>query len=345
MKKIFVQGPRAALLPLMLVAWQVPCALANPPQAAADPNAAAQEYYGYPAQQPYYAEPSYYYDPGYAQVYPQQGYDQGYYGYPQPAYPPQGYEQGYMQPGYGYGPQGDVDPYYAQPAYPQMPMSPYGYPSSPYGYGMPSMPQNVPFNNMNPDEIFGGDSPFLDPTDNDGYWAAPSFNPWNSGPLERDDWTDNHPMANMPWGRFPGWGDGAFGGFGPDGWKGVTPWGNDVPFKWINPTDPRDSIGEIWDDALNTPNAMGRMPPGWTAPYISVPNPVEVEEEFERNARKFPDEMRDMINTGESDWGGNVDPDRQGNGQQGEGSGRPRQFIEPVQPVEPVYPPRGGASR
>ena len=45
------------------------------------------------------------------------------------------------------------------------------------------------------------------------------------------------------------------------------------------------------------------MPPGWTAPYISVPNPIDVEEEFERNARKFPDEMRKMWQEGSSDFG------------------------------------------
>jgi hypothetical protein len=158
------------------------------------------------------------------------------------------------------------------------------------------------------DELYTTDNPWYDPRDTRGYWSSPEFRPWSTGPFDKEDWEDIHPMSNMPWGNFPGWSDGPFGGFGPESWEGITPWGNDVPFKWVDPTDPRAMFGDIWDDALNTPNRMGRMPPGWTAPYISVPNPIDVEEEFERNARNFPDEMRKAINTGDSSWGGTAEP-------------------------------------
>jgi hypothetical protein len=210
---------------------------------------------------------------------------------------------------------------------------------------MPAVTQGGPggwdnnpfFGRDNP--VFGGDNPFENPFDNHGYWADKNFRPWQSGPFERDRWTQDHPMSNMPWGNFPGWGDGFFGGFGPDNWKGVSPWGNDIPFKWIDPTDPRESIADMWDDALNTPNRLGRMPPGWTAPYISVPNPVEVEEEFERNARKFPDEMRKAINTGDGDFG-NAGSKGDKNGKEKGKDGKPKKpkaFIERIKPVGPIY--------
>jgi len=327
----------------------------------------AEQDYQYPAQQAY----QYPVDQGYQYAAPQ-AYD-----YAAPGYGSQGYD--YAAPGYGYGtqtydyaaqpydygsqgygyaaPQGYAQPQYTDPGYAQQPqyVDPNAAYQAPMGYGgYPMMPPYAAYPGSSQDfpmlpggwrnnEIFGGDNPFSNPADNEGYWADPRFQPWRSGPFERGNWDDVHPMSNMPWGNFPGWSDGFFGGFGPEQWKGVTPWGNDVPFKWVNPTDPRESIGDMWDDALNTPNAMGRMPPGWTAPYISVPNPVEVEEEFERNARKFPDEMRNMWSTGESDWGGTAAPGESGDGNKGE-DGKPqgerkgpRPFIEPIKPVEPVY--------
>lgn len=283
-----------------------------------------------------------YTQPGYVQPMPQDyAAQQGY----MPQMP-----QGYADPGYYYpqAPAYQAAPGYypADPGYYAQPMvDPYSYGYSGYpGYAapaMPNMPQGMPGNwNTLPfaggdNPLFDGDNPFNNPFDEHGYWADPHFQPWRSGPFERDRWTDNHPMSNMPWGNFPGWGDGFFGGFGPDEWQGVTPWGNNVPFKWIDPTDPRDSIGDIWDDALNTPSKFGRMPPGWTAPYISVPNPVEVEEEFERNARKFPDEMQNMIDTGNGDFGN-------GFSRETDKDGKPKPFIEPIKPVGPIYGEKPG---
>lgn len=237
---------------------------------------------------------------GYAPQY--QAAPQGYYPMPQnymPAYPqnyPQMPYQSYVPP--GYGPQG---------------FAPQGYPPVPgFGQQYPQMPDFGPVGpgGWTRDDFFGGDNPLQNPFENHGWWADRNFKPWRSGPFERDRWTRNHPMSNMPWGSFPGWGDGFFGGFGPDDWDGITPWGNDVPFRWIDPTDPRKSIGRVWDDALNTPSKLGRMPPGWTAPYISVPNPVEVEEEFERNGRNFPEEMRKMFSTGSVDLNHGADGDK-----------------------------------
>lgn len=263
-----------------------------------------QPAYGYQQQQDYgyQQQPDY----GYQQQ-PDYGYQQqpGYSYQQQPAY---GYQQ---QPGYGY-----QQPYanqdypgdYAYNVYP--PQQGYSYaPGTPYsgsrfgGFPGSNGFSNAPWDNWNGPDVFGSNSPFEDPLQHEGNWTKEGFQPWRSGPFAHDKWR-NHPATQMPWGNFPGWGDGFFGGFGPDTWKGTTPWGNDVPFKWVDPTDPEESIAQMWEDALNAPNRMGRMPPGFTAPYISVPNPIDVENEFERNARNAPDEIHNMWSDQGADFGG-----------------------------------------
>lgn len=228
-------------------------------------------------------------------------YAPGYYGYAQAPYAygqTPAYGSAQSAP-YAYAPQSQgYGPYYA-PAYSGSPYG-YGYPGAGYGPMMPFSRgggfSNAPWNKWKGPDIFGDKSPFQDPLQHEGNWAKKGFYPWRTGPFAYDKWR-NHPATKMPWGNFPGWGKGFFGGYGPDQWKGATPWGNDVPFKWLDPTDPEESIANMWEDALNTPNKMGRMPPGWTAPYISVPNPIDVENEFERNAKNAPDEIHNM-------WGG-----------------------------------------
>jgi hypothetical protein len=45
---------------------------------------------------------------------------------------------------------------------------------------------------------------------------------------------------------------------------------------------------------LVTPNELGTMPGGWEAPSISVPNPIDVGDEFKNAAKDMPGEMRDF---------------------------------------------------
>jgi hypothetical protein len=65
------------------------------------------------------------------------------------------------------------------------------------------------------------------------------------------------------------------------------------PQVWMDPTDPQDGMSQAWDDMMNAPSRMGRVPPGWKAPTIDVPNPIDVGDEFEKNARRAPTIMRD----------------------------------------------------
>jgi hypothetical protein len=115
------------------------------------------------------------------------------------------------------------------------------------------------------------------------------------------------PMAG-PYGGGP-YGGGPFGGGGP--FRGVPfmqsfdmnrpdsfnpmrrqVWGAG-PQYWMNPGDPQDGMSQAWDDMMNAPARMGRVPPGWKAPTIDIPNPVDVADEFEKNARRAPYIMRD----------------------------------------------------
>lgn len=202
-----------------------------------------------------------------------------------PSYSYGGSQPAYGNAGAGYGYYGGGPGYY--PYYPPAA-------ASPHAYYPPPVPRRRNWNDWEWSDLLKKDSgPLQNPLDNEGYWADRNFHPWRTGPFAYNKWKD-HPMTKFPWGDFPGWGEGFFGNFGPDQWKGVTPWGNDVPFKWIDPSDPEESIAEMWEDALNTPNSMGRLPPGFTMPYISVPNPIDVENEFERNARNAPNEFRNM---------------------------------------------------
>lgn len=42
---------------------------------------------------------------------------------------------------------------------------------------------------------------------------------------------------------------------------------------------------------MNAPSRMGEMPGGWTAPSVSVPNPIDVGDEFSDAAKDAPDQM------------------------------------------------------
>ena len=99
-----------------------------------------------------------------------------------------------------------------------------------------------------------------------GDWSGP----WDSGPWN-PDWDQG------TWGR-----DNDFWGSGPDG--------------WTDPEDPKGSMSRFWDDMLKAPYEFGEMPGGWTAPSISVPNPVEVGDEFEGSSRLAPKEAAEQMN-------------------------------------------------
>ncbi len=69
-------------------------------------------------------------------------------------------------------------------------------------------------------------------------------------------------------------------------------WGRSGPNSWTHPD--KRNFRNGWNDMLNAPSRMGEMPGGWTAPSVTMPNPVDVEDQFQQNARNLPDQMRTM---------------------------------------------------
>jgi len=160
---------------------------------------------------------------------------------------------------------------------PQIPPAGYGYAPGPYGGGP-----------------YGG-----------AYGGAPyGAGPYAGGPY------GGGPYGGGPFGGGPFNGGGPFGGGGspfrgvpfmqsfdmsrPDSFNPMRPrvWGAG-PQVWLDPTDPKDGMSQAWDDMMNAPARMGRVPPGWKAPTIDIPNPIDVGDEFEKNARRAPTIMRD----------------------------------------------------
>ena len=56
----------------------------------------------------------------------------------------------------------------------------------------------------------------------------------------------------------------------------------------------KDRFADNWDDMLNAPSDMGELPGGFYAPSVSVPNPVDVGDEFDRAARDVPGQMQNV---------------------------------------------------
>ncbi len=135
---------------------------------------------------------------------------------------------------------------------------PYGgpYGGGPYGGGYGGPYGGGPFNGGGP---FGGGGPF----------------------------SGGSPFRGMPFMQ-------SFDMSRPDSFNPMRPrvWGAG-PQVWMDPTDPKEGMSQAWDDMMNAPARMGRVPPGWKAPTIDIPNPIDVGDEFEKNARKAPYIMRD----------------------------------------------------
>lgn len=49
-----------------------------------------------------------------------------------------------------------------------------------------------------------------------------------------------------------------------------------------------------WDDMINAPSRMGTMPGGWTAPEVTMPNPIDMGDQMQDNLKDLPEQMKDM---------------------------------------------------
>jgi hypothetical protein len=69
-------------------------------------------------------------------------------------------------------------------------------------------------------------------------------------------------------------------------------WGNSGPGTWMNPN--KGNMERGWDDMINSPSRMGKMPGGWTAPEVTMPNPVDMGDQIQENVQDLPEQVRNM---------------------------------------------------
>ena len=174
------------------------------------------------------------------------------------------------------------------PQYAQQYRTPYGNPYQNYN-GYNRNYNNGPFNNS-----FFKNGPFGNNSFRNGPFGRNNNMPFsgNSSFGERfwpgrGSYYDDILPANGPWNR---------------SW-GRAPWNRDYdnlwgrnggPSKWFDPADPKEGMAEAWEDMMITPNRLGTMPGGWKAPSISIPNPIDVGDEFKEVAKDMPSEMQNF---------------------------------------------------
>jgi len=131
------------------------------------------------------------------------------------------------------------------------------------------------FNNFRPNNF--GPSNFRSPNFNSNNYSMPWNRNGNNSPMMS---SSNLPMMNScEWARkVPDWGKN-------NGPYGNGPWANDRV---------QNKMEDWWDDMINAPHDMGRMPGGWKAPSISMPNPVDVGDQFGNQFDKLPGQVREM---------------------------------------------------
>ncbi len=69
-------------------------------------------------------------------------------------------------------------------------------------------------------------------------------------------------------------------------------WGRSGPSTWMNPS--KRNWENSWDDMINSPSRMGTMPGGWTAPEVTMPNPIDMGDQMQDNLKDLPEQMKDM---------------------------------------------------
>jgi len=153
------------------------------------------------------------------------------------------------------------------------------------------------------------------------YWQAPNWSGSNPRPQYRPpNPANNYPAPNVnrpapttpgqyrgypapPPGPYTGTPSNAYDGPSAFNTPGYNPnrnynqnrnkfWGRSGPGTWMNPN--KGNMEHGWDDMINSPSRMGRMPGGWTAPEVTMPNPVDMGDQVQDNVKDLPDQMRNM---------------------------------------------------
>ena len=75
-------------------------------------------------------------------------------------------------------------------------------------------------------------------------------------------------------------------------WNNNKFWGRSGPSTWMSPN--KNNWERGWDDMINSPSRMGEMPGGWTAPEVTMPNPVDMGDQMQDNVKDLPDQIKNM---------------------------------------------------
>ncbi len=103
--------------------------------------------------------------------------------------------------------------------------------------------------------------------------------PWGGG-SSSTPWSRGNNRSSTPWSR----------GNNRSGYNKF--WGNSGPSTWMHPS--KDNWEDSWDDMINAPSRMGDdMPGGWSAPEVTMPNPIDMGDQMQDNARDLPEQMKD----------------------------------------------------
>jgi len=166
-----------------------------------------------------------------------------------------------------------VRPAYRQPMPPayRSPQRAYNYPPQ---NAYPQTPQNTYRQDMNraapPAQNTNRGYPPPPPTG--PYRGAPVYGP-NAGP------SAFYTPGYNPYRRNNRWNNNKF-------------WGRSGPSSWMNPS--KDNWERSWDDMINTPSRMGEMPGGWTAPEVTMPNPIDMGDQMQDNVKDLPEQIKNM---------------------------------------------------
>lgn len=129
------------------------------------------------------------------------------------------------------------------------------------------------------------------------YNQGPYGNPYNRGPYNNN----NGPFGGSPFKNFGGgpfnnnsapWETWPLGGRDSFWSRKELPFKNQNPTDWFKPGDPKEGMAVMWDDLIAAPDDLGTMPGGWHVPAVSVPNPVDLEDQLEKASKEIPDLIR-----------------------------------------------------
>ncbi|MCU7835672.1 MAG: hypothetical protein KZQ83_10540 [gamma proteobacterium symbiont of Taylorina sp.] len=207
---------------------------------------------------------------------------------------------------------GRMPPYYARPR-------PMPYPGR-HQYAPPMPPQHSMPNNGIADSAYstrpksvpiappfgpGGSPAYGKRSYGPGAYNANPYNrgQYNAGPYNRGPYGNNSPFSNNPMDNFgfgpfsknsntAPWETWPFGGRDSLWNRREMPFKNQSPTDWFQPGDPKEGMAIMWDDLISSPDELGEMPGGWNVPSISVPNPVDLEDQLEKASKEVPDLIR-----------------------------------------------------